>query len=339
LKVIFNVTERCNLSCRHCYAEEFKHGRELSREEALGVVEEVAGLFGRGVKLILSGGEPLLREDLYDIASYAARLGLEVSVATNATLVDEEAAERLRRSGVSEVSVSLDSATPTLHDQLRGEGAYEKALRGLRLCRRAGLRVVVCPCVSSLNVHEAGSILDLAEREGAAGVRVFHFLPMGRGEGLDGLMDSSSFERWLWALGREQARRPRLAIRTTQAPMYTVVLRRLADQGLDGPISQALEDLTPGCRAGVATLSIKASGDVVPCPLWPLSVGNLRSTTLKEAWSSSLLERLRSRSGYRGRCGSCRFLSACGGCRVRAYLVKGGFFEEDPLCQGLYEPR
>ena len=333
------MTYRCNLSCKHCYATEFHGGDELSREEALGVLEEVARSLGK-VKVIFSGGEPLLREDLDELVSYASRLGLRVAVATNGLLMDVERASRLKKLGLEEVSVSIESANARVHDELRGPGSFEAAVRAVKACVETGLKVLVDPCISRLNVDEASRIIELAAELRVHGLRVFHYIPMGRGRGVlsEAMLDPEAYGRWLHELWALQLRRPELKMYAVQAPQYTVLLAREAEEG-SKVASELLEELSPGCRAAISTISIKHNGDVTPCPLWAMSLGNLREVGLKEALKSPIAERLRRRE-IRGRCSRCRYLELCGGCRVRAYAMLGDYFAEDPLCpEGIYEPR
>ena len=333
------MTHRCNLSCKHCYAAEFHGGGELSREEALGVLEEVARSLGRA-KVIFSGGEPLLREDLDELVGYASRLGLRVAIATNGLLMDVERASRLMKLGVEEVSVSIESASAEVHDELRGPGSFEAAVRAVKACVEVGLRVLVDPCISRLNVDEAYRLIELAAELRVHGLRVFHYVPMGRGrEALrDAMLSPEAYGRWLHELWALQLKHPELKVYTVQAPQYTVLLARGAEEGSKVAL-ELLEELSPGCRAAISTVSIKHNGDVTPCPLWAVSLGNLREVGLREALRSPIAERLRRRE-VGGRCSRCRHLELCGGCRVRAHAVFGDYFAEDPLCpEGIYEPR
>ncbi len=341
-RVIYNVTAKCNLHCRHCYAAELQGGVELSTDEALGVVEEVARCFGKDTKLIFSGGEPLLREDVYDLIEHASRLGLRASLATNGTLITEQVAEKLRKSGLTEVSISLDAASPEIHDQIRGQGNFEKALEGLKACRRAGLEILIDPCVFSFNVEQVLELLGLAEELGAKGLRIFHYIPMGRGkhELPSAQLTTDKYSEWLQRLYNEQLRKPNISIYVTQTPQYTLLLAKGVETG-SSIASKMYEELKPGCRAGTHTLSIKHNGDVTPCPLWTTALGNLRSQSLREALNSELARKLRDKQRYlKGKCADCIYVDVCGGCRVRAYQATGDYFSEDPLCSEVfYKPR
>jgi len=341
IRVIFNVTSRCNLACRHCYASEFTSGSELTTDEAMGVLEEVAKLFG-GAKVIFSGGEPLLRSDLPELVSYASRLGLRASLATNGLLLSLDKALELKRLGLEEVSVSLESADKRLHEEVRGEGSYEAALNAVKTCKEAGLRVLIDPCITSLNLAEAPRLVELAWRLGVDGMRVFHYVPIGRGRSWvkEAQLTPQRFATWLLQLYGLQLANPQLPIYTVQAPQYTVLLAKGAKEGVEAA-RRMLPELSPGCRAALNTIAIKHNGDVTPCPLWSAKLGNVRLEGLREALNSPLAESLKRRAEkVKGRCARCAYVELCGGCRVRAYAAYGDYFAEDPLCSdALYKPR
>lgn len=341
MRVVYNITARCNLNCKHCYVTELEAGGELSTEDALKVIEEVWRCFGSGTKVILSGGEPMMRKDVYEIVSYTSRMGLQASLATNGTLIDEEAALRLKKAGLSEVSISLEAPSSTIHDYVRGEGSFEKALVGIRACRRVGLKTFIDPCIFNFNVSQVLEVIDFAEKIGAEGLRIFHYVIMGRGrEALPyAYLTREEHERWLKRLYDEQIRRPNLSINVAQAPQYVVLLARGVGEG-DPVALRMYEELKPGCRAAVKVISVKHDGKVTPCPLWTYSLGNINTQSLREILSSKLVLKLRDKKRYlKGRCSLCIYAEVCGGCRIRSYEATGDYFGEDPLCSGaFYEP-
>ncbi len=352
----WNITRRCNLRCRHCYFEAGEpQASELSTEEALAVVDEIAKTFGGdgrsgggdegdegaeggevggdacggGVRVTFGGGEPLLREDLFEILAYGKERGLSMSLATNGTLLNEETAYKLRACGVSEVIIPIDGTKRT-HEWLRGKNSFERAVRAAKACRKAGLRLVIDPCILRENEAELTQILDIAERLGASQVRIFHFIALGRGIGTK--ENELSFEEYAANLQRiyeEQVRRRGIEICTTQACQYWVILRRKASEGAFVP--DFFWNETPGCRAGISMLSIKPNGNVVPCPLLEISVGNVREKSLRSILKSEILSALRRRA-VKGRCSICKHREICGGCRARAFVKSGDFLAEDPLC-------
>jgi len=306
---------------------------ELGTEEGFSLLEEIRRTFGR-TRVTLGGGEPLMRKDIFELVSYGSDLSLSMSLATNGVLLDEDAAVRLKRAGLEEVIVPIDGIKKT-HDELRGAGAFDAALKAARNAKKAGLELVIDPCISAKNYMELSQILDLCEELGARQCRVFHYVSLGRGK--ERLSEAELDEKlYVWSLYRlyeEQERRRSLEICTTQACQYWVLLRRKFEEGRFVPEFFFRE--APGCRAGIAMLCVKPDGAVTPCPLLDVSVGNVRETPLKELWNSEALERLRRRE-VEGRCGACKHKIICGGCRARALAHYRDMFMEDPLC-GFFE--
>ncbi|RLG38856.1 MAG: heme d1 biosynthesis radical SAM protein NirJ2 [Candidatus Alkanophagales archaeon] len=332
--VNWNVTRACNLRCKHCY---FSSGErmpsELSTEEGFSLLEDIRRTFGK-TRVTLGGGEPLMRKDIFEIISYGSKLSLSLSLATNGVLLDKDTAMRLKRAGLEEVIIPIDGIRET-HDEIRGKGAFEAALQAAKHAKRVGLELVIDPCISAENLAELPQILDLCEELGARQCRIFHYVALGRGQEqfFDAELDEEQYVRSLYHLYKEQERRQRLEICTTQACQYWVLLRRKFEEGRFVPEFFFKE--APGCRAGVAMLCVKPDGAVTPCPLLDVSVGEVRETSLKTLWRSEVLERLRQRD-VEGRCGTCKHKDICGGCRARALVRHGDVFAEDPLC-GFFE--
>ncbi len=345
--ISWNLTQRCNQRCAHCYMSAFPgadHSAELDRDECLRVVDQVAEV-NPNAFLILTGGEPLVRPDVFDIAERASDRGFTVVLGTNGVLLDERAAERMKASGIQGASVSLDSLDPERHDRFRGlPHSWEKAVRAMRLLREAGLPFSLHFSVMEWNADELPAVADFARELGAQVLNVFFLVRTGRGEGLGGL-PASRCEEALRFLARAQgvkgngdgpveapAGAGELLIRAKCAPHFRrVVYER-------DPASPLLADYANGgCPAGREYCRIGPSGEVTPCPYVPLSAGSLREKPFGEIWrSSSLLGHYRSGT-LKGRCGRCEFREVCGGCRCRAYAATGDVMAEDPACA--YEPR
>jgi heme b synthase len=305
----------------------------------LRVIDEIVS-FSTPV-VILTGGEPLLREDIYDIASYGTGRGLRMVIAPNGTLLDADNARRLKACGIQRASISLDGATKESHDRFRRvEGAFAGALRGIKHLQEAKLEFQVNTTVTQKNVSELPAILELAVGLGAVAHHIFLLVPTGRGKELAGeVMQPGEYEKILhWFY--EQREKVPLQLKATCAPQYYRILRQRAGQ--EGktvtPHSHGLDAMTRGCLAGIGFCFISHQGDVQPCGYLEVFCGSLREQSLREIWETSVVfRRLRDFSSYKGRCGRCEYIRVCGGCRARAFQMNGDFMAEEPLC--VYEPK
>ncbi|MBI4297861.1 MAG: radical SAM protein [Chloroflexi bacterium] len=320
--VSWNVTRRCNLSCPHCYLNAgLPAERELTTQEGLRLVDEMAAIGTR--MLILSGGEPLLRSDLFQIAARASGVGMSVVLGSNGTLLSLEVARHLSAAGVKGVGISLDSLTPERHDAFRGvAGAWKAALKGLDSCRQAGLPVLIQMSLFDWNYSEIDDMVRFAHDRGAAGFNLYFLVCSGRGEALTDI-GPDQYEEALETVVKAQARNPQIMVRVRCAPYVTRVAHQLGH-----PSSAGF-----GCMAGISYGRITPEGDLTPCPYLPLSVGNVGQQPLAHLWwDSSLLGDLRL-GGLRGRCGHCQYGDSCRGCRARAWSDTGDLLQEDPWCR------
>lgn len=322
--ISWNLTQRCNLACAHCYidASTVPGEGELSESECHRVIDEMA-LLSSGAMLVLSGGEPLLREDILSIARRAASRGLVPVVGANGTLLSKEIARDLKICGVVAVGISLDSAQPALHDSIRGmTGAWKLAVSGIQAAQEAGLQVQIQATVMQSNRQEVPALIDMASRMGVRAFNLFFLVCTGRGQKASDL-SPAQYEEVLRGLAELQPRYPGLIVRARCAPHFV----RLAP-GIDGG---------PGCMAARSYCRITPRGDVTPCPYLPVVAGNLRRQSFSEIWGTSPhLQALRLESS-KGKCGACEFSQSCGGCRARAYAESADYMAEDPYC--LYQPK
>jgi heme b synthase len=339
--IAWEVTRSCNLNCVHCRAaaERGPYTGELNKEEALRLIDGIASFSAPVV--ILTGGEPLLREDIYDIASHGTSRGLRMVIAPNGTLLDADKARRLKACGIQRASISLDGATQESHERFRRvKGSFAGALRGIAHLQEAGLEFQVNTTVTKKNVSELPAILELAVRLGAVAHHIFLLVPTGRGKELAGeAIQAVEYERILHWLYDQREKVP-LRLKATCAPHYYRILRQRARQ--EGkkvtPLSHGLDAMTRGCLGGIGFCFISHKGDVQPCGYLEVFSGSLREQSLREIWESSVVFRqLRDLSAYKGRCGHCEYIQVCGGCRARAFQVTGDFLSEEPLC--VYEPK
>jgi len=327
--VSWNITKRCNLKCAHCYLEasEFEGAGDISTDEAKGFVEEITSL-NPAAMLILTGGEPLLRPDFFDIAGHASKKGLTVFVGTNGTLLDYATVERMTRSGVKGVGVSLDSTAPGYHDRFRGkEGSWHESVEGIKNLRRAGLDFQVQFTVTRENREELPGLIELSRDLGARAVNVFFLVCTGRGQDSTDLSSAEYEETLDYLLEAEKTHRGNIIVRARCAPHFL----RVAEQ--KDPENPLLKGATSGCIAGRTYLRISPEGFVSPCPYIPVDKNSpsLKTRRLREIWEGDGVFYSLRNPEYRGRCRECEYTTLCGGCRARA-LTKGDLFGEDPWC-------
>ncbi|WP_334102416.1 radical SAM/SPASM domain-containing protein [Methanothrix soehngenii] len=317
LIIAWELTAACNLSCQYCRASashEPDQG-ELDTDEAKRFVESIAPL---KPMLILSGGEPLLRPDLFQIIRLAVSLGIRVSLASNGTLITPELAKEIADSGVSRVSISLDGADATMHDLGRGQGSFKRSIRGIENLRgRVDFQINFT--VTQKNQSELIRIFDLAEKLGAAALHIFFLVPTGRGREED-VITPVRQEEMLRQIEGEMDRRT-LEVQVTCARQYARLKRPGHGRG------------SGGCLAGRRFVFVSRKGEVYPCGYLPLRVGSVREKNFIEIWENSPeLQALRE-GRLKGKCGRCEFSRSCGGCRARAYALTGDYLQSDPSCR------
>jgi len=332
----WEVTRRCNLDCRHCRAAASlgPYPGELTTAEGKKLLDDVAAL-GQAV-IILTGGEPLLREDIYELTAHGHQLGHRMVMAVNGTLLTPEIARRLKEAGIQRVSISLDGAAAASHDALRGvSGAFAGALKGIEACKAAGLPFQVNTTVIKGNLAELPAIHELAVYLGAAAHHVFVLVPTGRGaEMVDELLSPEEYEEILrWLLARQ--REGRIHLKPTCAPQYYRLWRE--DARVRGekvtPQTHGMEAMTKGCLGGQGFAFVSYQGEVQPCGYLELVAGNIRERPFPEIWADSeLFRQLRAVDDYHGKCHACQYRKVCGGCRARAYALTGDALGDDPIC-------
>ena len=333
----WELTRRCNLKCIHCRATagmEAPEG-ELTLDEYKALTDNVAS-FASPI-IILTGGEPLLRPDLFEIADYVTGKGLRAAFSTNGTLVTEEVAKRLKEVGVNASSISIDGSTAAIHDDFRQQpGAFDASIAGMRLLKAAGLKVQVNTSLTCRNLHDLEPIHDLVTKLGADAWHVFMLVPTGRGgeAGAAELITADDYERTLNRI-YEWNRDEEMEIKPTCAPQYYRILRQRAKQdGIPVDVEHfGLNARTRGCLAGVGFGFVSYRGEVYPCGYYPLLAGNIREQSFREIWEKSeLMKKLRNFHDYGGACGHCGYIKVCGGCRARAYALTGDDLAAEPFC-------
>jgi len=338
--VAWEVTRKCNLACVHCRASSEKgpYPGELDTAKCMEILEQIR-LVGKPI-VILTGGEPLLREDIFDLADRGTRLGLRMVMATNGTRLTPGIVELMKTSGIKRVSISIDGEDASQHDAFRKvPGAFEASMKGIDLLKKAGVEFQINTTVTRHNVHRVKKILDMAVRLGAAAHHIFLLVPTGRAkEMINQEIDAAAYEKLLRWFYRMRDKVP-LHLKATCAPHYYRILRQEAlskGETVDFD-TYGLDAVTRGCLGGTGFCFISHDGIVQPCGYLELNCGDLKNSAFPSIWhESEIFNQLRDFSSYKGKCGRCEYIRFCGGCRARAFEATGDYMAEEPLC--VYQP-
>lgn len=335
--IFWETTTACNLKCVHCRATaiDYRSKDDLTYEESVKLLDDIAG-FANPV-IVLSGGEPLVRDDIFDIAAYGTSLGLRMVLATNGTRVTPEVARRMVEVGIQRISVSIDGSNAKSHDEFRGvPGAFEEALAGIENAKAVKLPFQINTTITKHNIKEIPDILNLAVGIGAVALHIFLLVPTGCGKELadEEMITPQQYEEvlnWFYDVSKEV----NIGLKATCAPHYFRIMRQRA--ALDGikitSETHGFEAMTKGCLAGTGVCFISHKGEVFPCGYLPVEAGNIRNTPFKDIWNhSTLFQILRDESLLEGKCSPCEYKSVCGGCRARAYADTGNYLTEEPYC-------
>lgn len=323
--VSWMTTNRCNLQCSHCYQDAGEQkSAELTTQEAKKLIDEIARA---GFKImIFSGGEPLMRPDIYELVAYAVSKGLRAVFGTNGMLITEEVAQKLKDCGASAMGISLDSLDQEKHNRFRGHPeAFQRTVQGMKNCRKVGLPFQIHTTIMDWNRSEIDEILDFAVEMGAIAEYLFFLVPVGRGIDIEAdAVESQEYENLLHHIMQRQKTLP-IPIKPTCAPQFTRVAMQ---EGV--PLDPRF---TRGCLAGLTYCIISPVGIVRPCAYMVEEAGDIRKEAFDEIWRSSpVFQKLRTKA-YKGTCGKCGYKDICGGCRARAAYYHGGdLLEEDSYC-------
>lgn len=328
--IAWESTRACNYACVHCRAQAQKQAdpNQLTTQEALHLMDEIAEICKP--VLIISGGDPLQRADIFTVASYANKLGFRVVMSPSGSNITPEVIAKMKDSGVKMISLSLDGSTAQIHDTFRQvPGAYELALRNIKLAKEGEMPFRINTTVTKHNVGDLQAMHKLAVELGAKEWDVFMLVPTGRGK-VTMEIRPKQYEatlKQIYQLSRESP----IPVKTTCAPQYV----RVAAQQSKG------EDHSfhgRGCMAGNGFCFISHVGDVFGCGFLPVAVGNVRQQKFGDLYQKApLFLSLRDSSMLTGKCGLCNFKSACGGCRARALSVHKSILAEEPYCT--YKPK
>ncbi len=376
--VFWESTAGCNLACIHCrritVADQLLP-QDLSTQESFDLVDQIAGM-GRSI-FVLSGGEPLFRPDIFDIARRAADAGLIVALATNGTLIDATVARKIKEAGIRRVSISFDGKDAPTHDIFRGVGAFDKAITGMRHLQEFGVPYQINTTVAKHNVEQMPETLALAKEIGAVALHLFLLVPVGCGVEIadDQQITAAEYEEvlnWMYEAEMDGG----IELKATCAPHYfRIVSQRQTEERRNGIFRErpnsmhrqkqagghkparhpggnghphqggghaggppAMNAMTKGCLAGTGVVFVSHRGEIFPCGYLPVEAGNIRRQSFEDVWQRSpLFAELRDPDLLGGKCGVCEFKRICSGCRARAYGMTEDYLGEEPFCT--YEPR
>ncbi len=338
--IAWEVTRSCNLACKHCRAEAHPepYPGELDTREAKALIDTFPRV-GNPI-IIFTGGDPMMRPDLYELIAHASARGLHCALSPSGTLVTPETAEKIRDSGVQRCSLSLDGPDAASHDAFRGvPGAFASVMNAIACLKAAGVPFQINTTVTRDNLHSFKQIFELCERLGAAAWHIFLLVPMGRAAELaDQVISAEEYEatlHWFYDFRKSTS----MHLKATCAPHYYRIMRQRARaEGL--PVSAdtfGMDAMTRGCLGGTGFCFISHVGQLQPCGYLTLDCGNIRTIPFPDLWRTTpMFQQFRNKAAYTGKCGKCAYHHVCGGCRARAWSMDGDPMGEEPLC--LYQP-
>lgn len=344
LILVWNYTQACNLTCRHCYQDAAHKplGDELATEQKLDLIDQMADEYVPF--LALAGGEPLVAKDVWEVLERAKKRGVHTTVATNGTLLSKEVCQRLAESGVKYVEISLDSTRPEEHDRFRGlEGCWKRTVEGIKnVASTPGLRAGMAACFTRLNVRLADDMINFAKDLGCTTFVHFNFIPVGRGREMTELDITPAEREHLIQLLNRHLQEGKISVMSTApqfgracilyGPVEGFMATAHAGKG-KGKLAKVLSKYIGGCGAGRCYCSVQPNGKVTPCVYMPsLEVGDVKRQKLLEIWDNPLFALLANREDRSDHCGVCDFRAYCGGCRARAFSYLEDIQAGDPGC-------
>ncbi len=361
ITIVWNFTNRCNLNCLHCHQDSSPTSsyRELTTQQAFKVIDNMNNA---GVAILtFSGGEPLLRKDIYAAIEKAANSGMLCTIASNGTLITSEVAKKLAKAGITRVEIGLDGACAETHDFLRNKtGSFKATTRGISNCANVGFdEIATTMTLHSKNINELNEAMALAEKLGATRFYLNRLIPAGRGADA-GYLDVTPDQKikalqtlygqfykaatkgsGMQCYARGMTYYSRVGYERSNGRIFTVsealsghenMFRRKFGHEVAKLVRKLAEGFS-GCSVGLTYAGLTASGDLLPCVPAPIKLGNLLDQSLEEIWiNSKLLNEVRNRKELKGSCGICAYRSLCGGCRYTAYIAKGDWLGPDVSC-------
>ncbi len=337
--IAWEITRRCNLKCVHCRSSSelsVDEHPDFSLDEAKRVLDDIASYASPVV--VLSGGEPLLRKDVFEIAHYGTGKGMRMCLATNGTLVTPEVCGKIIEADIKMVSLSLDGASAATHDNFRNQtGAFDGTMKAISLFKEHGIPYLINSSFTVRNRQEIPDIYRLVKKLGATAWYMFMIVPTGRGEDImSELIPEEVYDEileWHYEIEKQE---DELLMRPTCAPhYYRIVMQKAKEEGSSFQ-RRNLKFSTggsKGCLAGQLICLIDVDGEVLPCSYFAKSAGNVRVKSFKNIWENSeLFLNLRDFKGYKDNCGQCEYVNVCGGCRARSYAMVGDYLAQEPFC-------
>lgn len=336
--LIWELTQACGLACDHCRADAQpnRHPEELTTDEGKRLLED-ASAFGDGQLVVLSGGDPLVRDDVIELIEYGTSLGLRMTITPSGTQsVTRDRIEEMADAGLRRMALSLDGASAQSHDAFRGEsGSFEETIRAIEDARAAGVPVQINTTVCRETVDDLPDIASLISDLGVVMWSVFFLVPVGRGRILEPLAPDEADDVMAWL--RKVSESEPFGVKTTEAPQYRRVClehqqRDSGGETRDGDHAAGLRRRS-GIVAGDGFAFVSHTGEVYPSGFLPKSAGNVRGRPITDIYRNTpLFQSLRDRDQLTGKCGACEYRTVCGGSRSRAYAYTGDPLSSDPLC-------
>ncbi len=344
---VWEVTGACNLRCLHCHATSGKAAPdELTTDEAKKFLDDLVKC-SEFRMLAYTGGEPMVRPDLFELLQHSRSIGFSNVIATNGTLITEEAALKLKEAGVVCVAVSLDSSLSYVHNRIRrNENAFEMALRGMRNVKKAGMLLQINSTAMEYNFDQLDELLELVDTEGSGIMLMYQLVPVGRGQIIENATLKVNQNEKLLKLLSQKQKNISTIIEPVAGPQYWPYLlekkhysRESENISINGKQRKGFkknlaEKVFHGCAAARGFVYIKPNGEVWPCPFVEVSGGNVKDQPFEKIYrESEVFTKLRNReTTLKGKCGECTYRKMCGGCRGRAWAYTGDYLSEDPSC-------
>lgn len=336
----WHITNKCNLRCSHCYQEDYTDSLDMSIQELNDIADKLfytLSKWGKKGDISITGGEPFIRKDLFLFLEYldSSEEVSNLDILSNGTLITDEIAERLKNfAKLKWIQVSLDGASPETHDRIRGFGAFEKAIRGLKILTSHGIGVNIMLTLQRGNKEDVPSLIDLAIKEGVRGLTIERLVPMGSAKDMkesilspEEIRDTFQYISDRADLEYEKGTQLRIL---KYRPLWINVDPCRAKAGIN---TNPHKELGAACSIGLDGLCILPDATVLPCRRLPIPIGNLKTDSLIKIWhASDLLWEIADKRNLKGKCNSCEFIPRCSGCRAMAYACTGDYLAEDPQC-------
>ena len=341
--IFWESTRACDLACRHCRAEALRHRDpdELTTAEVKRLFEQIKGFDDPKPLLVITGGDPLKRADIFELIEYGRQIGLRTVITPSGTNnITREAVRRFREGGLRAMALSLDGSSPERHDHFRNvPGAFDWTMRAAHFALDEGLPLQINTTVTAETADDLPAIYELIKPLGIKRWSLFFLVPTGRGRILEQVTPARAEQilNWLYEVGEEAP----FQVKTTEAHHFRrVMLQRTMAEGVSLEelcSSQQLKGRMFGINDGNGAIFVSRTGEIYPSGFLPLSAGNVRREDIVAIYRNApLLKELRDKSRLKGKCGRCEFKGICGGSRARAYAMTGDYLQNDPLCP--YQP-